>query len=66
MHICSVTLSSLKYDTISEIKTLKWTKEEANKMAYKRFRNSYVPAKYHDMIDKEDRRSYEEFRDEFN
>jgi len=43
----------------------KWTKEEATKMAYKRFRNTYVPKKFIKLIDKEEHQSYEEMRNEF-
>ena len=61
-----ILLGNINVEANDIIKTKKWTKEEANKMAYKRFRNTYVPAKYHSMIDKEDKHSYEEFREEFN
>lgn len=43
----------------------KWTKEDAYKMAYLRFRNKYIPKQYLSFIDKEDFRSYSELKDEF-
>lgn len=39
----------------------KWTYEESAKLAYQRFRNTYVPAEYLPMIDKEVQRSYADF-----
>lgn len=42
----------------------KWTKDQAAKMAYKRFRRTYVPLKYRSNIDNEDYRSYDELKKE--
>lgn len=42
----------------------KWTKEQASRLAYQRFRNTYVPLQYQRYIAQEDSRSYSEMRSE--
>ena len=48
----------------ADFKKEKWTKDQAYKMAYKRFRRTYVPELYQSNIDKEDYRNYEEIKEE--
>lgn len=42
----------------------KWTKDQASKLAYQRFRNTYVPAEYQQFISKEEYRTYAQIRAE--
>ena len=44
----------------------KWTKEQAAKLAYQRFRNTYVPANLQKSISAEEYRSYEQLRSEID
>lgn len=38
----------------------KWSRDESMKMAYRRFRKTYIPYEYQQNIDKEEQRSYED------
>lgn len=50
----------------SNFKTDKWTYEESMKMAYRRFRRTYVPEEYATYIDKEEQHSYQEILNELS
>lgn len=45
-----------------EFEMQKWNKEQASKLAYKRFRTTYVPDAYKSKIDQESYRSYSEIK----
>ena len=44
----------------------KWDEKQSNKMAYKRFRRTYIPQEYLSNVDNEDYRSYSDIRKEID
>lgn len=48
----------------SQFTIQKWSRDESMRMAYRRFRRTYVPFEYQKNIDKEEQRSYQEIMDE--
>lgn len=52
------------YETDSSLCQQKWTYEDSMRMAYRRFRRTYVPAEYVTNIDKEEQLSYQEILEE--
>lgn len=64
-NVVNSLLEGTKYiETSKQFMKEKWDINQSHKMAYKRFRKTYVPREYASNIDKEDYRSYSEIREE--
>ena len=60
--IKSITSAKGKPDYSDEFVVKKWTKEQAYKLAYQRFRNTYIPSEIQRFIKNESYKTYAEAR----